>query len=126
MKNVKISNSLIACLLSLAILLNSCIHSNSTNISISESSDSFQFYASFRKTKTVDVQQYMNESLSPAGFFSPDSDYYEKTVSLKDGTNFYIKSSPGKIKIQLDKRENSEASYLKVKHICQRLKDVLK
>jgi hypothetical protein len=68
----------------------------------------------------------MNERLSPDGFFSPESDYYDKTVSLKDGTNFYIKSSPGKLKILLDKRENSEASYLRIKHICQRLKDVLK
>ncbi|MDE3142779.1 MAG: hypothetical protein KGL19_01410, partial [Bacteroidota bacterium] len=67
------------------------------------------------------VQEYLKEN----GIDFSEDNYNGTTVVLHNDAKLYIKSSPGRIKIKLDKRENTEAAYKKVKRICNELKDVL-
>ena len=99
----------------------SCWHDN-INISIHNSIDRYQFYASYSIAKTENVEQYLKEN----GIDLSDDGYNGTTVVLHDDTKFYVKSSPGHIKILLNKKENSKATYKKVKHICDELTDYLK
>ncbi len=124
MKNIKYQ---IACYIFLAIACISCIEWNdhNINISIKEKRDYYQFNASFSKYKTAEVQYYINKSISPNDFFTSPHDHIDVFQELNDGTKFHLKSSPGKLKIRLDKRENSEASYLRIKDMCEGLKGVL-
>jgi len=116
----------IAFSLFVAISFSSCHFRHNTNISIHEQRDSYEFYASYSKNKTVKVQRYLDERLGSSEFYRSELDDYDRTEVMNDDTKFYIQSTPGRIKIKLDKRENTEESYKRVKLICEGLKDVLK
>ena len=44
---------------------------------------------------------------------------------MDDNTSFYIKSYPGKLKIKFNKNQNSEASYFKIKSLCEGINEVI-
>lgn len=97
------------------------------NISIStnDGTDYYQFSAKYNKHKTGDVQYFINKNIAPNKLFVSPHDYIDAYTELKDGTRFYIKSSQGKLKIKLNKKENSEASYQKIRNMCAGIKDIL-
>ena len=107
----------------MGLFFSSCLHDH-TNISIHEQRDSYQFYASYNESQTEAVQKFLNEEISIKG--SQHTANAEKIGMLNDDAKIYIESSPGKIKIKLDKRENTDAQYEHTKHICKQLMKVLK
>ena len=46
-------------------------------------------------------------------------------LALDDRTTFYIKKYPGFLKIKLDKNENSEEAYRRMKAMCEGIKKIL-
>ncbi len=126
MKSSTNNKLILAFSLIIVIALSSCHYRHNTNISIHEQRDSYEFYASYSKNKTVKVQRYLDERLRSSESYSSEVGNYDLTEVLNDDTKFYIRSAPGRLKIKLDKRENTEESYKRVKHICEGLKDVLK
>jgi len=126
MKSVIRKKFLIAFSVFVVVAFTSCHYRHNTNISIQEKRDSYQFYATYNERKTKNVWHYLNAKLDDSEIYFSDDNYYNVTTVLHDDTRLYIKSSPGRIKIKLDKRDNTEASYERVKHICEGLKDVLK
>ncbi len=124
---MKITKYQIACYLFFLFTCFSCFSWNENNVSITvqEQKDEYQFYATYNRDKTDDVQEYLSENLKENGVDFTEDNYNGINVVLNDHTKFYLESSPGKIKIKLDKSENSEASCKKVKRICDELKDVL-
>lgn len=105
----------------ISVVFASCWHDN-INISVHNSRYQYRFYASYNIAQTENVQEYLKEK----GIDFSDDDYTNTTVVLHDDTKFYLKSSPGRIKILLNKKENTEATYKRVKHICDGLTDYLK
>ena len=101
---------------------------NSGDISIAakDTDDTFTYTASFDEDYTGRVQDYINHSIKPNGLFKSTHDYFNVTTTLKDGTDFYIKESPGDLKILIDKRKNSTSSYLRIKKMCEGVSNVLK
>ena len=100
-------------------------HGNNTSISINENDDTYQLKAHYNAAKTTKVQRYINNCIAPNGLFKSENDYFDVTTTLTDKTEFYIKESPGKLKIVLDKRKNSTASYIRIKKMCEGIKDQL-
>ena len=47
------------------------------------------------------------------------------TPALDGHTTFYMKKYPGRIKIKLDKDENSYEAYHRIKAICEGIKKVI-
>jgi len=109
-------------------LLSSCrIHHNqSMNIQIDESDASYKFYASFPEDLTSKVHRVVNKSISPNGLFASANDYMNINTTLQDQTKFAVKASPGFIEIKINKRDNSEASYYRIKEMCAKIKRSLK
>lgn len=104
----------------------SCMHNNG-NISISYN-DSDQFYAMnahFTKSKTRDVEEYMNSSIGRSNNISFANMRGDATITLDDHTTFYLKKSPGFLKIKLDKDENSYEAYHRIKAMCEGFKKLL-
>lgn len=101
---------------------------NNGNISISvkNTDDYYTYTASFDEAMTGHVQDYINYSIKPNGLFKSTHDYFNVTTTLADQTNFYVKESPGQLKIELNKRKNSTASYLRIKNMCDGISNVLK
>ncbi len=119
------------CLISLSIfvvyskLSDEIFRGNNTSISISEDEETYQLKASYNRHITGRIQQYINHCIKPNSLFQSENDYFDANTTLADKTEFYIKESPGKLKIVLDKRKNSSASLQRIKNMCTGIKDVL-
>lgn len=108
---------MMCCLFFLAVL-SSCFHRHHhTSISISDSRNIYQLYASYDKNKTHKLQRLLDEDLRDDNDWSFKNERVDETITLDDRTTFYMRLYPGELKIKLDKSENSEES-------CQKMKDV--
>ena len=116
------------CLFSLSIFLASKkleLINHGTAITVNENDRSYKFSASYNKEVTERVRAYINNCLKPTVIVIPGNDYMDITTILTDKTQFYIKESPGWLKIEFDKRKNSFGSYLRIKRICEGVKNLL-
>ena len=95
------------------------------SITVSEDEDTYTFAAKYQSGQTAGVQRYINACISPNRLGDTESDQVDVTTSLPDKTQFYIKESPGRLKIELDKRKNSTASYYRIKRMCEGVKQLL-
>ncbi|MDB4923180.1 hypothetical protein [Mucilaginibacter sp.] len=96
------------------------------SIAVKDTDDAYTYTASFDEDYTGKVQNYINHSIKPNSLFKSTHDYFNVTTTLKDGTDFYIKESPGDLKIVIDKKKNSTSSYLRIKKMCDGISNVLK
>ncbi len=112
-------------LLTISVCFSCCNFHNDHNIRISvkESSQQYRLHASYSRAKTNKVRSYINECIQPV---SLNGNYVDITTTLDDNTRFYIKSLAGELLIKLNKTENSEASYHRIKKMCEGIKEVLK
>ena len=95
------------------------------SISVSEDADTYSFSANYDRSNTGRVEGYINSEISPNRLGNSENDYVDANTSLPDNTRFYIKESPGRLKIVLDKRTNSTASYYRIKKMCEGVKERL-
>ncbi len=101
-------------------------HSGNLDVSITDSYQTYKLQAYYDEDKTAMVQRYINRQMEPNGLFESTDDYFDVTTELKDRTRFYIKASPGRLIIKINKRENSYQSYARVKNICEGVAGILK
>jgi len=101
------------------------VFNHNISISVSEDSDTYTFAAKYNAESTRAVESYINANISPNSLGKSEADYVDAYTSLTDGTHFYIKESPGKLKINFDKRKSSTASYLRIKRLCEGVKQIL-
>ena len=94
-------------------------------ISVNESEDIYKFSASYYSGDTKRVRAYINHCVQPGNLIPTGNDYMDITTSLPDNTKFYIKESPGKLRIELDKTRNSLNSYMRIKNMCEGIKNLL-
>ena len=116
------------CIISLSVFLvwkKFEIYDHGINISVTENFDSYQFSANYNPDNTARVQSYINNCISPNNLFQSENDYMDINTTLSDRTKFYIKESPGRLKIKLDKPGNTFNSYMRIKKMCEGIKNVL-
>ncbi|MEX6687260.1 hypothetical protein QTN47_07125 [Danxiaibacter flavus] len=112
--------------LATAFLLSSCRHSNhNIKISVKNNEDLYQFSASYNDKKTGKIENLINEKIAPTRLEWSGDDDIDVTTVLEDKTKFHLESSPGELRIRLDKTENSRDSYLKIKEMCEEIKDII-
>ncbi len=119
---------LVAACVFLANIFSSCFnyHDNDLSISIQEDEEEYKLSAHFEERKTRAVQNFIKEyTASNINFKRRNNNYIDATVTLDDDTKFYIKSKQGILKIKFDKEQNSEASYEKIKEMCEGVKELL-
>jgi len=117
------------CLVSLSIFIGWVkFQKNNGDVSIAvvDTDDTYSYNASFDEDYTGRVQGYINHSIKPNNLFRSTHDYFDVTTTLKDGTGFYVKESPGDLKIEINKKKNSTASYFRIKKMCDGISNVLK
>jgi hypothetical protein len=101
------------------------INTHDVGIAVHDDNDQYRFTAVFPDGNTYRVQQYINQSISPNSLAKSDNDYFDVTTTLTDRTEFYINESPGNLKIEIDKRKNSNASIYRIRKMCDGIKDML-
>ncbi|MFT3980148.1 MAG: hypothetical protein QM687_06725 [Ferruginibacter sp.] len=111
----------------LACLLISCGRHNNhnTQISYKDKRNIYSMHAHFDKNKTRAVEHFMNNAIGRKSNVSFTNMVTDATITLDDGTNFYMKKSPGELEIELDKNKNSSISYYTVKSMCEGIKEVI-
>ena len=108
------------------ITIPSCMHHDGNlNISYSESDHYYSMKADFSKSKTRDVEEYMDRRIGTRSNMSFVNTRIDGTLALDDHTTFYIKKYPGYVEIKLDKDENSGDAYQHIKSMCEGIKKVL-
>lgn len=100
------------------------INGDNISISVSESEDWYKLTADYPEEKTRKVQRCLDEYLEPSGMSFVNA-RIDGDIKLDNKTYFYINTSPGTLKIKLDKRKNTTASYRRMKKLSEGLKEVL-
>lgn len=104
----------------------SCSNNNgNTHIRYSESEHSYSMKAYFPENKMRNIEKYLDDRIGNGSNMSFVNAQIDGNLSLDDHTRFYIKKSPGILKIKLDKDENSDESYREIKSMCEGIKKVL-
>lgn len=104
----------------------SCMHNDhDTSISYKESDDTYSMKAHYSKSRTKDVERYMDKRIGRRSNMSFVNSRIDGTIALDDHTTFYIKKYPGVLEIKLDKEHNSYEGYDEIKSMCQGIKKVV-
>lgn len=96
-----------------------------TTISVSENRHNYSFRAVYDARESDKVQQYLNQCISPVQLGNSGGEYVNVNTTLADHTHFYVRESPGKLEIKLDKRLNTSASYQRIRAMCEGVKQIL-
>ncbi len=83
----------------------------------------YRFEAKYPNSKTKEVQKILSEHLKDSGMSFVNKGL-NADMKLGNGMSFYIKSEPSILKIVFDKSKNSEEDYLKMKDMCQEIRDI--
>lgn len=101
------------------------INNHDTSISVIENDHTYRFSATYNRSNTRMVWNYINRYTAPNRLGNPEDDYFDAATVLQDNARFHIKKSPGEIKIEFDKLNNSTASYYRIKKMCEGIKGIL-
>jgi len=105
----------------------SCFHysDHDVSVTISDDDDEYEMEADYSRSKTHAVRVYLNDHLLDGKIKIRSNDYVDKEITLDDNTSFYINAHPGRLRIKIDKTENSEEQCERVRMACEDLKDIL-
>jgi 6-phosphogluconolactonase/glucosamine-6-phosphate isomerase/deaminase len=81
--------------------------------------------AHFSKSQTTNVDEYMDARIGRTSNMSFVNSRIDGKLALDDHTTFYIRKYPGFIEIKLDKDENSDDAYHRIKAMCEGIKKVI-
>jgi hypothetical protein len=117
----------ITLLLLISILVLTSCYNNKKNISVSikENEDKLVMNAVYRTSRTQRVENYIQSRMQPTTSFD-NTDNSSNTTLIEDGNaKFYVQSSRGNLHIKLNKNENSEQSYYRVREMCEEIKEII-
>lgn len=103
-------------------VLLACSDGDNLKISVTDSDDTYEFLAKFEDEKTKRIQDFINSQVAPSSF---SGDHVDITTTLDDKTTFKLEERAGRVRIELDKEANSDASYQRIKKMCEGIKEVL-
>jgi len=102
------------------------INDGDVSISIKESEDEYRMSASFDEDKTRMVQNYIRDYTGENGLFTSGGNVImDATTTYDDDITIDLKFRPGRLKIALDKDQNSEEACQQVKEMCEGIKELL-
>ncbi len=93
--------------------------SNNISISVNDSEDRFQLYASYPRNKARRIQHLIDSRFHNAMLRKNRVDGY---MTTDDNTQFYVRTTPGRFLIRLNKNENNEEACLRLKQLGEEIK----
>ena len=98
---------------------------NDINLEVSENESELNISAEFPNEKTPVVKNYLKKELELSKNISTINNKIEENISLEDGTFFYMKLAEGRLKIEMERKRNSQTAYKRLKKLFAGLKTVL-
>lgn len=116
-----------ALILSVVIVLSSCFHHHHDGVAvrINDDADEYRMRAHFNDDLTDEVNRVINTHLTRRHSSSLVYQNTDGEIRLDNGTVVYIKSRPGRLKIEIDKDDNPEEGYEELLEMCDEIKEVL-
>ena len=93
------------------------------SIRVKENDNIYQLSASYDRERSGRLQRYIDAKLNTHHLFQ--NSRMDATVTLDDKTNFYVKTSPGRLLIKLDKNTNDAAAYERIRELGEEIKQKL-
>ncbi len=112
-------------IVAITVALSSCFHDHDISIHVNDDEDVYRLRASFDEDLTADVQQVINRHLRQRNSSSLVHVFTDREITLDNGTSFYIKTGPGRLRIKIDKSENPEEGCEDLRLMCDEIKEVL-
>lgn len=122
MKNLLLTLAVLALLSYLAFHF---ANRNDINLEVSENESELNISAEFPDDKTPVVKNYLKKELKLSKNISTKNNKIEENISLEDGTFFYMKLAEGRLKIEMERKRNSQTAYKRLKKMFEGLKTVL-
>ncbi len=118
---------LVVCNLFVLCFILSCsrVGGHSLTYEVSESGTYFTIRAKYDKQQSEEVDRFMDRYFDKYKKFSFQNTVMDATLTLNDGTGFYIKKQPGYLSIKFNKEKNSPTAYRQMKLLGERLKTVM-
>lgn len=118
--------AILLCVLLPMITIISCgFPDGSISIKHSQYDHYYEMTAEFNPEKTTEVDRYLDRELS-AGTMAFVNTRMDGEITLDDRTTFYVKKSPGYLKIKFDKEKNSDEAFSKVRSVCEGINEVVR
>lgn len=104
-------------------LFSSCFRNHNTAVYVSDDETEYEISVSYEKKKARKLLRYLKHQLQDDhNFQTVKITSVDKKITLNDKTRFYLYSYPGELEIKIDKSENSEASFIRIRNICEEIK----
>lgn len=114
------------CVLTLVTTIISCgFPGGSIDIKHSQYSHYYEMRAKFNPDKSTKVDRYLDQELSSGNMVFVNT-RMDGEITLENKTTFYIKKSPGYLKIKFDKAKDSDEAYTKVRSVLDRIGEVVR
>lgn len=94
-------------------------YSENISINISDSEDTYRISAKYLPGQSARLQRYLSDELHSEVFKERRVINY---LVLGDGARLYVRTSPGRLLLKMDKREKDFDSYYKMKEIAEGIK----
>lgn len=108
-----------------ALVITSCFNKKNISVSFKENENKFEMNAVYRPARTQKIEHYMQSKMLTSTVFNK-VESNTNAVLVEDGdARFYLQSSKGNLHIKLNKNENSEQSYNRVKEMCEEIKEII-
>ena len=92
-------------------------------IRVNESENSYRISAAYDRNRTEDIQNYIDAKLKSNHIFRNAK--IDADIILDDHTDIYVKCSPGRLLIKLDKNKNDPEAYARIKSLGEGIKQKL-
>ncbi len=94
-------------------------NSNDISINVSDSEDSYRISAKYQPRQSARLQRYLSNELHTQVFKERRVINY---LVLGERQRLYVRTSPGRLLLKIDKNENDDQSYDKMKEIAEGIK----
>ncbi len=94
-------------------------YSNNISINVSDSDDTYRISAKYSPRQSARIQRFLCDELHSEVFKERRAINY---LVLGERNRVYIKTSPGRVYLKVDKNENDEETIVKMKEIAEGIK----
>ena len=94
-------------------------YSHDISISVNDSDDRLQVYASYPRNKAKRIQHLIDSRFHNAKLRKNRVDGY---MTMDDNTQFYVRTTPGRFLIRLNKNEHNEQACANLKELGEEIK----
>lgn len=98
---------------------------NDVELKHSDDKNKMRISAKNPDDKTPEVQSFLTEELGDSNDISFENRSNDREIGLNDGSFFYMKLAEGRLKIEMERKRNSQTAYKRLKKMFEGLKTVL-